>query len=152
MLRLPNQIAVTLVNRYGEPLRQPDVLVGVNLLREGRYYYGNLVGLTDRDGRVLLEGAELERRYAADQRNFPMDYKVELIECDAIGELVVLSHDEISQALTSLESFGVSGDFRRMYARAANRILSPAVVRLLLDTENETDPLHVILPALERAT
>ncbi len=148
MLRLPNQLAVTVVDRFGNVFRHSDILIGINLLLNGRYYYGNLFGLTDSDGRVSLAGTELEKRYAADQRAFPMDYKVELIECDPVGELVLLSHDDISRALSGLESFPASGEFRLMYSRATNRAFSPAVVRLRLDTENEAEALHVNLPTL----
>jgi hypothetical protein len=141
MLRLPNQIAVQLVDPRGNDLREANVLIGLNLLHADRYYYGNLVGLTDSTGRTSITGKEIERRYASDQRNFPMDYKLELIECDAVGEVLLVSEEDIRGALDGLESFGDSAAYRRMYETARNGQFAPAALKCLLDAEGEGDVL-----------
>lgn len=148
MLRIPSQIAVQLVDRSGTPIRAENVLVAVNLLRAGRYYYGNVIGLTDSHGRAELQGSILEQRYASDRHNFPSDYKLELIECDPEAEFVLLSEQDIQAAIDGLEPFGSSGDFRRMYERAQNGNFSPATVRCQLDDDSTDREVRVIVPAI----
>ena len=50
MLRLPARIEARLADVQGHALRASDILIAPNILVDGRYYYGNLVGLTTRDG------------------------------------------------------------------------------------------------------
>jgi hypothetical protein len=50
MLRLPQQIRVQLQDVSGRNLAAADVLIAINLLLAGRYYYGNILGLTNANG------------------------------------------------------------------------------------------------------
>src|SRR5689334_9591468 len=61
----------------------PDLLLVINFELNGRYYYGSLLGLTDHNGRVRISGDELLARYHESQLQFPMDYKVALVDCDS---------------------------------------------------------------------
>jgi len=131
MLQLPRSVSVKLVDPQGTPLAEPDVLVGINLLSSGRYYYGNLVGLTDSQGVAIVTGDELEARYRADQAEFPMDYKLELIECDANIELVLLSDREIEDALNAIDALSIpSRALRSVYARARNAEFTSALQKI----------------------
>lgn len=136
MLRLPSRIVVTLAHPSGQRLSEANVLIGINLLLSGRYYYGNLVGLTDKAGAVGVDGEQIERRYAGDQNDSPMDYKVELIECDSVVEIVLLAHEDVQTAITALEgSVGQSAEFRDMYLKATNQRFAPALHRCIADVE-----------------
>src|SRR5205823_5564666 len=98
MLRLPSRIHAQLADVSGHSLAAADVLIALNILVEGRYYYGNLLGLTNRSGVASIARDELDLRFASDRANYPMDYKVALEECDPQIELAVLSEREIDQA------------------------------------------------------
>lgn len=131
MLQLPRSVSVRLVDPTGTPLAEPDVLVGINMLSSGRYYYGNLVGLTDSRGVAVVTGDDLEARYRADQAEFPMDYKLELIECDADIELVLLSVREIEDALSAIDALAIpSRVLRSVYARARNAKFTTALQKI----------------------
>ena len=50
MLHLPEYIEVRLSNVNGVVANEGNILIAVNLLASGRYYYGNLIGLTSTAG------------------------------------------------------------------------------------------------------
>lgn len=136
-----------MVDTHGMPASESDVLVAVNLLVSTRYYYGNLVGLTDGAGRVSITSEELERRYASDQARFPMDYKLELIACDAIAEVVLLSEAEVVDATRAIEAdFSVSPAIQGFYRRARNARFAPALQRFHADSASG-EPLTITLLA-----
>lgn len=148
MLRLPEHIEVRLSDARGGAANEGDILVAVNLLASGRYYYGNLVGLTGTDGVVRQTREELERRYLRDQAHFPMDYKLELIECDPQIELTVLSGAEVATARTAVaEDFSIAVDIRESYARARNQEYASSLLRVSADSVRGW-PLVVVLPLL----
>lgn len=131
-------IAVQLTNASGRPLRERNVLVAVNLLSGGRYYYGNLIGLTDSRGYASTTRETLEREFYRDRASFPMDYKLELIECDNNVELVLLSREEIQKAQAAIEQFGdVDSAVVSAYARARNQLFAPAMARFCADSEDD---------------
>ena len=114
------------------------MLIAVNLLVEGSYYYGNLIGLTNRSGLVAISGDELEKRYRADQARFPMDYRLELIECDDLIEICLLSNAEIKAASEGIaEASDIAPEIRDAYVRARNALFSPALLRAIGDTDND---------------
>ena len=47
----------------GGSIPAADILVGINLLVSDRYYYGNLLGLTDAAGVAIITRDELELAY-----------------------------------------------------------------------------------------
>lgn len=131
MLRLPRLVHVRLVDPEGSPLREPDLLIGLNLLSNRKYYYGNLVGLTDSSGVAVVTGKEIEARYRSDQTEFPMDYRLELIECDSAIEVVVLSAKEIADATSAIDGLSIPlHGLRSLYERARNAAFFPAMQRL----------------------
>jgi hypothetical protein len=133
MLILPSRIEVRLKDVRDRPLALPDILVGINFLVDGRYYYGNLVGLTDQHGIAAVQRDDLERRFQIDRVRFPMDYKVPLERCDSIIELLVMTGDEVARARQSIVAdYAISPDIREAYDRARNCEVAPALVRVQL--------------------
>ena len=131
MLSLPSRIEAQLVGIEGSRLRAEDVLVGLNILRAGEYYYGNLVGLTDPDGIASVSRDELDLRFAADRVDYPMDYRTALEECDPLIEVCLLSGKEVSEAERGIASSPhVSDEIRRAYAKTSNQAFWPALVRV----------------------
>lgn len=134
MLRLPTRIEAHLTDTAGHALREPAVLVAVNLLSHGRYYFGNLIGLTNENGVAVIEGVELELRYLDDRARYPMDYKLELSDCDELIEVVLLSGAELVQAREAMaQGSDVASSIRSQYGTARNDGFTPAVVRLIGD-------------------
>lgn len=124
-------IRVQLVDTSGESLRVPDVLVGLNILRHGRYYYGNLIGLTNASGLAQVDGSEIEDRFDHDRALFPSDYKTELADCDEQIEVAVLSRKELEEARAAVtESYFVPPETKDLYARAVNTIISGGLARV----------------------
>jgi hypothetical protein len=74
-----------------------DLLVALDLLVEGRYYYGCVVGLTDGAGRAVVSRPEVEAQFALDQRTFPMDYRVSLEQCDPVATVRVTGGKEFAE-------------------------------------------------------
>jgi hypothetical protein len=131
MMTLPEIIEARLVDEAGQPLRAANVLVGINFLAEGRYYYGNILGLTNDEGRISIRGEALERRYLGDRRRFPMDYKLELVECDNQFELAVLSAQEVDQGREALKDDPLANpEMLTAYVRAKNGRYQPGLVRV----------------------
>ncbi len=134
MLRLPGRVAVQLRDVRGHPLAAADILIAINVLHEGRYYYGNLVGLTDPSGRAQLTRDELDLRFVADKVSYPMDYKIDLEDADPLIEIALLSDQEIAEAKVAVESSRcVSPDIGLCYHRARNASFTPGMVRFWAD-------------------
>ena len=134
MLRLPGRISVQLQDVEGRPFAAPDVLIAVNVLLAGRYYYGNLVGLTGPSGLAEITRDELDLRFAADRVAYPMDYKVELTAADPLLEVILLSDQEMADARDALTGSGaVSADIRACYDKARNASFAPASTRFWAD-------------------
>lgn len=139
MLRLPGRVVVQLRDPSGRLLDTPDVLIAINVLHEGRYYYGNLVGLTDPRGQAQVTRDELERRFRADQATYPMDYRIALEDGDPIVEVAVLSEQELSAARVAVASSPVaSPELRACYHRARNASFTPGMLRFWADLPGVT--------------
>ncbi len=152
MLQLPGVIQVQLVDSASAPLSVEDVLVGLNILLGGRYYYGNLVGLTDASGRATITGEELERRFKSDRVAFPADYKVELRDCDAEVELFLLTSQKLSDAQAAVsENYSVPPSIKEAYRRARNAMVHSALTKVDLSMRDER-PLLVNLATGVRTT
>lgn len=137
MLRLPQSIRVQLVDPAGNALRESNVLIGINLLSHGNYFYGNLIGLTDSRGVAVVSGEELEARYRSDQVAFPMDYRLELIECDSSIEISLLNDREIQDALRSLDALPIpSSEPQSAYEAARNAQFEESLQRVAGDSKD----------------
>src|SRR5690242_13942352 len=134
MLRLPARLQMQLVDASATPLHQPDVLVAVNFLANGHYYYGNLIGLTNETGVASIDGGQLAARYAADQKRYPADYKLGLLDCDEMIEVALLSGEEIRRSLEAVRrDSSISDDIRQCYMRALNAEFAPVLLRVSAD-------------------
>ena len=137
MLRLPTRIDVQLYDTAAQPLNERDILIAVNLLVEGQYYYGNLIGLTDDNGLAKIEGIELEMRFIDDRLKYPMDYKVDINDCDEMIELLILSAEEVEVASDAISAQGSpSSHVRASYSRARNWLVAPGLARIAADSPN----------------
>lgn len=137
MLRLPARIEAHLEHLSGGSLPAADILVGINLLVSGRYYYGNLLGLTDSSGMASVSRDELELRFAADRAMYPMDYKVELGACDSFIEVFILSAEQIARAREAIAASPVSYDIDEAYQRARNAAFTPTLARVWANLPGE---------------
>ncbi|MGE3601145.1 MAG: hypothetical protein AB7N70_36995 [Dehalococcoidia bacterium] len=118
----------------GRALAAPNVLIAINVLHEGRYYYGNLIGLTDSNGRAELTRDELDLRFVADKVSYPMDYKIELEDADPLIEVTLLSEQEIAEARMAVDSSAsVSPEISACYHRARNASFTPGMLRFWAD-------------------
>jgi hypothetical protein len=97
MLQLPETIIVSLT-RLGMPLLRGAILVSGNVFVEQRYYYGGLLSLTTPEGKARFLRREIEETYRWNQREFPMDFRVPLSECDAAVEFAVLGKKDFANA------------------------------------------------------
>jgi len=151
MLRLPGRVEVRLTDLSGERLNAAGILIGLNVLLDGRYYYGNLVGLTDQRGSTSIARSEIDLRFAADRALYPIDYKVQLEDCDSQVELILLSEAELAEASRAVAANpGISADIREQYAAARNRLFAPALVRFWADLPQQaavvlTIPTHSLV-------
>ncbi len=119
--RLPSEIVVHLKAESGRSLPLHDILVSVNLYWHGRYYYGDLIGLTDDSGTVRITRDRIERDFDGSQYLFPMDLKVSLDETDPVIGIVVQGHLAFLAATKAVgENRMVTPEARAAYARARN--------------------------------
>lgn len=120
-------------------MRASGILLALNTLVDGRYYYGNLVGLTDEHGSASVERHELDLRFAADQGMFPMDYKLALDECDPFIEVSLMSQNELADARAAVASSSfISDDIRNAYAAARNERYRPSRTRVWADMPKQS--------------
>jgi hypothetical protein len=119
-LVLPPELGVCLESP-GEPdVRLNGLLVALDLLVGGQYYYGTHVGLTDDEGRASLTAEELQLNFQEDQRQFPMDYKVPLSECDAMVRVRVEGGASFSSRQAAALSPLTAPAARQRWAKARN--------------------------------
>lgn len=140
MLLLPRRVEVRLKDIRDRPLAAADILIGLNLLVEGRYYYGNLVGLTNDQGHAVVLGQELETRFDIDRARFPMDYKVGLDGCDSTIEVQILSESEVETARRSIAAdYSIAPSIRDLYDQARNERVAPALARVQVSSAMAQD-------------
>lgn len=128
---MPNEMHVQLIDARGRALEVANILIGINTLIEGRYYYGNLVGLTDRTGSATASGSSIARDFHRDRASYPMDYRVDLDQCDDELEFLILSPEELEEARSAIsDDFSVNAHVRASYAQALNHLVKPALKRV----------------------
>jgi hypothetical protein len=123
---------------------QPDgsaiiesILVSLDLLHQGRYYYGTHVGLTNASGRARVTRAEILDGFANDQRTFVMDYRVPLEECDAEAVIRVEGGQEFAsrqaELLEASDHTLVAPEAYSQWKAARNEAILPTRVPVTLD-------------------
>jgi hypothetical protein len=140
MLKLPHAIVVQV-----EGSRAPisKLLIAVHFLHRAEYYFGGVVGLTDANGEVVFLREAIEQAFAANQRLFPMDYRIPLVDCDSMVRVVILGGEEFLAAQkTALASPLTAATAKDLWREADN---SP--IRSLRESVdlNKADPDRVVI-------
>lgn len=120
MLRFPDRLLVRVTaGSSGRPVA--DVAVHLDVRWHGRYYFGHLLGLTDERGQVEERRPALDAIFRQAQRDFPMDYKVPLADCDAVVGVGVRGGTEFETARQAAAGSSlVLPECRAIWARARN--------------------------------
>jgi hypothetical protein len=147
-MHLPDLLTVTLQPSGPIEGGLGEILVALDINTEGRYYYGSVVGVTDSAGRVSIRGAQLDAEFVGECRNFPMDYKVPLAECDD----VVLIHvqgglDFLMARQRVAESSWVTDRARQAWMQARNGVVLPSQVSVDMRVTSATAVVLPIQPA-----
>jgi hypothetical protein len=120
MLVLPSVTTVTLVSARDASLSLERILVDLEFSWRGGYYFAASM-LTDKTGRARLEDSEIRRKLSRNQELFPMDYRVDLEDCDSIVEIVVQGGiDFVSARAAALPSTFLLPEVRERWATARN--------------------------------
>jgi hypothetical protein len=143
---LPAAIQIRLVSDAVGIAELSEVLVALDVLHQGRYYFGAVLGLTDTAGRLHIERSDIEQSFTENQRLFPMDYRVSLAQCDAQIAVRVLGGLDFAEAQTAAEENAfMPAEVRDLWRRARNRRLANTQVQLDL-REQPPDVASVVLP------
>jgi hypothetical protein len=147
MLVLPEWIEAKVVAPGATSVGQ--VLVAVSTLLNGGYYFGDLMGLTNEQGVVRITGEQLRRDFEANQKTFPMDFKIALEDCDAALDVIVRGGEEFRDLKGSIESSSlVRSNVKALYARARNEMFESTRMRLdLSGRPRRVDPVELVLDA-----
>jgi hypothetical protein len=138
---LPQLIRVTVDSDPGLP--REGLLVGLTLRLGPRDYFSTLLGLTGADGTLTIRDADIAASFAHNQREFPMDYRVALGECDnAVVDLGGGRDFEKSQEVAA-DSPLVTQRFKAMWREARNSGIAPMSAPCPLDGT----PVNVTLRA-----
>ena len=149
MLSLPAVVRVKLVPETDAALLQREaILVQIRFTSGGDYYYGGAIALTDNGGCATWRREVIERNFSLNQHLFPMDYKVNLEDCDSVVQIVARGGAEFMGARASaLASSLTAPEARDMWSRARNE--SIATARTSVDL-NRAPPgeIEVALPVI----
>jgi len=122
MLHLPDRMEIQLTDVSGQPLGIANVLLAIRFFFADRYYYGDLLPLTDNNGVTVADREGVRARFEDNRRLFPMDYSVQLESCDQAIRLAVLDTRTIQDRLkTAPENAMISADAHALYAQAQNQ-------------------------------
>ena len=115
-----------------------NLLVGVDIRINGKYYYGTILPLTDTDGSTSLIPERLKADFHHSQELFPMDYKVPLDSCDdTIGFVILGGAEFVAERDTSVGNGLVDPDAQDSWAKAANELVLTKRVDVNLATATE---------------
>jgi hypothetical protein len=95
-MQLPDTIRIDL-RPAGAAVSLDRILISIEIRYQGRYYFGTLLGLTSKSGRLQVPGALIAQHFAASRDLFLMDYKVPLAECDTSVVLQLPGGDKFAQ-------------------------------------------------------
>lgn len=118
MATWPASISVQVVTPA--ELSPESILVGIDFRLGVRDYFSALLGLTDRAGRLFVTREQLLSDFAANQQLFPMDYKVDLGECDRALVGITEGNDFPRRREEALKAPFLSGRARELWTNARN--------------------------------
>ena len=131
MLILPPRVDIAVRDQNARVLA--DIMVSLQFNVDGRYYFFYSFGLTNGDGGVAANAAEIEQAFEDDQRLFIMDYKVPLKDCDRLGFVVVVGDSEFSRRRETLRPGWVKPDWVERWRRARNAEFSSETLPVTFD-------------------
>ena len=150
MLILPNKIDATIVDEATGVSLGADILVALRLLVARQVYYADVMGLTDRDGQVVLTREQLEHKFRENQKAFPMDYRIPLVDCDPAFRIVVPGGaDFVEMQRQVADTRWVAPDVRATYERAQNVQFNTTAQQVDV-TGVATDVLRIAVPVTRR--
>jgi hypothetical protein len=121
-----------------------NLLVGVDIRLNGKYYYGTILPLTDQDGSTSLIPERLRADFRHSQELFPMDYKVSLDSCDdTIGFVILGGAEFVKERDTSVGNGLVDPDAQDSWAKAANEFVVTKRVDVSLGTVAEAVSISI---------
>jgi hypothetical protein len=142
MRQWPCEIRVELRSTDGSAV--DHLLIGLTVRHHGRSYYNTLLGLSDPDGVLVVDGASLAADHLAAQHLFPMDYRLPPADWDehAIVSLAD-GRDFEARRRCALESPMLSPAARELWSAARNTGLAAATGPVALDGRSATVALPV---------
>jgi hypothetical protein len=147
MLTLPETLAIEVVRSSPTHSGIVDVIVMLDFTIDGRYYYGCLVGLTDSAGFVRTSRSAIERSFNVDRHLFPMDFRVDLSQCDSRIIVDVPGGEEFEiQKKRALESVLVGEEYRKLWQLATNSRICSASRQVDLGNDNGPRSIQVLIP------
>jgi hypothetical protein len=112
----------------------PAILVGLDFLVDGQYYFGTLIGLTDADGITSTSAHEVQATFLEEQRAFPMDYRLSLHDCDPAVRIVIEGGPAFTRRRAdALASPVITRRFRGFWEQAHNAQIEPVSVLVPLE-------------------
>jgi hypothetical protein len=111
-----------------------QLLIALDLCYHGRPYYRTLVGLTDEQGVVELTGDALREEYREAQREFPMDYKLAIRDCDPEAIIILRGGPQFEgRRKRALQAPMIREPYQSWWAAAQNTAVAPAEARCTFD-------------------
>jgi hypothetical protein len=144
---LPAAIEVKVLAADEGAIDAPDILVRLDLLWYGHYYYGVHLGLTDRTGMARISARDIEKQFAENRRLFPMDYKVPLDECDEAARISIVGSKSFLKHRAEPFPEWVTAAVAEEWTRARNGAYRPAQQPIALV---DTRPIQTTI-AIKRA-
>jgi hypothetical protein len=147
MLTLPESLAIEVVRSSPSHSGIANVIVMLDFTIDGRYYYGCLAGLTDSAGFVSTSRSAIESSFNIDRQLFPMDFRVELSQCDSRIIVDVPGGEEFGiQKKRALESLIVSDEYRNLWQRATNSRICSVARQVDLGLDHGPTSIRVLIP------
>jgi hypothetical protein len=150
MLDLPSEIVVEL---RSDEANVGNLLIALDVLRSGHYYFGGVIGLTDSRGRISFSRESIENAFEENRREFPMDYRIPLREADPEIDVVVPGGSEFRQAqVTALSSALTSEPSKRIWSLAENHSIESAKARVAMSSSRPVITVTLTLRAAGRSS
>jgi hypothetical protein len=134
MTQLPSKLLIQVTPGFHKDVRVSELLVSLLIRYQGRTYYSTLLGLTDAAGRLEVSGDVIARDYRESQRQFPMDYRLTIAQCDPTAVVGIGGGPDFSARRTAaLESAMISEPYRRWWAAARDEEVAADQTAITLD-------------------
>jgi hypothetical protein len=135
-----------LVDGAHHALRHPNILIAIDVLLNGHYYYGGTLSLSNAAGLATFDGEQVATNFEHNQRMFPMDYGTSLTDCDDRLRVLVLGDGEFREARQrALASPFLAPKFREMWKIAQNEPLPSALAVVDLGKADQTRTVDLVL-------